>query len=214
VDIFLTGTDTGVGKTFVTSLLLRALGSAGRRSAGYKPICCGDRRDVGELLDASSVDLEPDEMNPVWLRTPASPAAAAIIENTVVDRAELVRGYQEIAAKCDDVLVEGAGGWEVPLGIGTSMSDFASDLGLPVLVVVDNRLGALNHTLLTVAAIQARGLQCIGVILNHTEDERDIASVTNRQILEEHLGVPILLEILHGEDALDPKALDFLTQVG
>ena len=135
------------------------------------------------------------------------------IENRILDRSVLCAGYHALENRCDHVLVEGAGGWEVPLGPdGATMADLAEDLALPVIVVVDNRLGALNHTLLTVAAIRDRKMECRGIILNHTGDERDVASVSNRQILESYSEVPILLEILHGEDALDPRSLDFLTK--
>ncbi len=213
MDFFVTGTDTGVGKTYVTALLLRALASMGGKVAGYKPVVCGDRRDVAVLHDASSVEVTADEINPLWLMTPASPAAAAVIENRILDRSVLCAGYHALENRCDHVLVEGAGGWEVPLGPdGATMADLAEDLALPVIVVVDNRLGALNHTLLTVAAIRDRKMECRGIILNHTGDERDVASVSNRQILESYSEVPILLEILHGEDALDPRSLDFLTK--
>lgn len=210
MNVFVTGTDTGAGKTYVTALLLRALASTGRQVAGYKPVVCGERGDVLALLDASSAEVSAAQINPCWLKTPASPAAAAIIENQSIDQGVLVAGYRELAGRCDDVLVEGAGGWEVPLAPGVTMADLAVEFGLPVVVVADNRLGALNHTLLTISAIKARGLECLGVILNHTGDERDVASVTNRRILEDHLEVPVLLEVLHGEDALDPRALGFL----
>lgn len=210
MNVFVTGTDTGVGKTYVTALLLRALASSGSRVAGYKPLVCGEREDVVALLEASSVAVTAAQVNPCWLKTPASPAAAAIIENRAIDRDLLLAAYRELAVRCDRVLVEGAGGWEVPLAPGVTMADLAVDFALPVLVVADNRLGALNHTLLTVAAIRDRGLSCLGVILNHTADERDVASVTNRRILESYLEVPVLLEVLHGEDAIDPRSLGFL----
>ena len=97
------------------------------------------------------------------------------------------------------VLVEGVGGWEVPIAPGYNVADLAADLGLPVLLVVNNRLGALNHSILTAKAITSRGLECAGIILNHVEDERDSASVSNRVVLEQELEVPILADILHGE---------------
>ena len=101
------------------------------------------------------------------------------------------------------MLVEGIGGWEVPIATGYRVGDFAAELGLPVLLVVNNRLGALNHTILTAKAIAAAGLECAGILLNHVEDERDSASVSNRVILEQELEVPVLADILHGETAID-----------
>jgi len=99
------------------------------------------------------------------------------------------------------VLVEGAGGWEVPLRADVMLSDFARDLGWPVVVVVRNQLGALNHTILTVRAIQAAGLACAGLVINHPADERDPASISNRAVLEDVLDVPVLAEVMHGETA-------------
>jgi dethiobiotin synthetase len=209
MNVFITGTDTGVGKTYVTALLLRALATTGREVAGYKPVVCGERDDVALLLAASSA-VTAEQINPCWLQTPACPAAAAAIENRTIDRELLSSAYSELARCCDTVLVEGAGGWEVPLAAGVTMADLAVQFALPVVVVVDNRLGALNHTLLTVAAIAGRGLTCAGVILNHTADERDVASLTNRRILEDYLDVPVLFEVLCGEDALDPLMIEFL----
>jgi dethiobiotin synthetase len=128
-----------------------------------------------------------------------------------VDVARAVDGFHHLAARYDHVLVEGAGGWEVPLVTGRTVGDLAADLALPVVVVVDNRLGGLNHTILTVNAIRARGLDCAGLILNHLADERDTASITNRAILEDWLQVPVLQDILHQESETDADwILEFL----
>jgi dethiobiotin synthetase len=91
----------------------------------------------------------------------------------------------------------------VPLADGYDMADFATDLGLPVIVVVGNRLGALNHTILTVEAIRSRGLEIAGLVVNHLADELDTAAITNKGIIEQLTGVPILAEIIHGQDFLD-----------
>ena len=202
--LFVTGSGTEVGKTYVTCLMLRALRACGRRAVGFKPVCCGPRDDVVLLQEAGDPEATPDEINPVWLRTPAAPFVAAQFENRSLTAETLAAGFAPLAARFDHVLAEGAGGWEVPLGVGQSMSDVAVALGLPVLVVVDNRLGALNTTILTVRAIEARGLRCAGIVLNHLEDERDIASVTNRSVLEDWLGVPVLEDVLHDETETDP----------
>ncbi len=208
---FITGTDTGVGKTFVTAALLRALNAAGGRAVGYKPLCCGDRDDALALFEASAEpvagELSIDTVNPCWLKTPAAPLVAARIENREVDRDELVTAAETLGSDFgyEWLLIEGAGGWEVPLAPGgVTMADLAVDFSAPVLLVIDNKLGALNHTLLTVAAIERRGLRCAGIFLNHCRDERDSASISNRVILEEMLPeVPVLAELLHGETWLD-----------
>ena len=99
--------------------------------------------------------------------------------------------------------MEGAGGWEVPLTADVTLADFAATLALPVIVVVNNRLGAINHTLLTVRNIQQRGLHCAGVILNYVQEERDAASISNHAVLDHCLGVPVLAEVMHGETEID-----------
>lgn len=203
MSFFVTGTDTGVGKTYVSCLLLRALDEAGLRASGFKPICCGHRDDVTALDAAGGAGLGEDAINPIWLRTPAAPYAACMIENRSINLEHIQRSYRTVADACDVVLVEGAGGWEVPITRDYGMADLAADLGLPVIVVVHNRLGALNHTALTVKAIAARGLPCAGIVLNHVDIERHSATITNRSILEEVLEVPILLDVMHGETEVD-----------
>ncbi|MBK8040955.1 MAG: dethiobiotin synthase [Verrucomicrobiaceae bacterium] len=203
---FITGTDTDAGKTYVTCLLLEALKRAEKTAAGYKPLVCGSRDDAIHLLNASfsPSGLGLDEVNPVWLKIPAAPYAAAMMENRRFDATELVTAFHALAARHEHVLVEGAGGWEVPLNEFSTMADLAQRLALPVIVVVNNKLGCLNHTLLTVKNIQARGLTCAGLILNQVQDERDPASISNRMVLQHFLpDVPVLAEIMHGETEIE-----------
>ena len=204
ISYFLTGTDTDVGKTYITCLLLESLQKLGRSAAGFKPWCCGDRGDAQRLQAAGTAGLSLDEINPVWLKTPASPFAAALIENRVLEFDSILRAYQAISNSAETVIVEGVGGWEVPVTESQSAADLAQLLGLPVLVVVNNKLGALNHTILTVRNIQARGLRCAGLILNHVAEERDSASISNRIVLQRVLSeVSILADVMHGETELD-----------
>jgi dethiobiotin synthetase len=142
--------------------------------------------------------LTLDEVNPVWLKTPASPFAAALIENRTVSLDQVRDAFGRLARKADHVLVEGVGGWEVPISEGVSAADFAQQLGLPVLVVVNNKLGALNHALLTVRNIEARGMTCLGVALNYAAEGRDAPSITNGMILQ-RMGVAVHGEVMHGE---------------
>ena len=201
---FITGTDTGAGKTYVTCLLLQSIIATGRSAAGFKPISCGDREDAEALLAASTPapQLSIERLNPVHFKTPAAPIVATMIENRPTDLTLIKESYAELAEEFDHVLVEGIGGWEVPIASGYHVGELGQELGLPVILVVNNRLGALNHAILTTRAIIARGLQCAGLILNHVEDERDSASVSNRVILEQELEAPILADILHGETAI------------
>jgi dethiobiotin synthetase len=201
VNLFITGTDTGVGKTRVTCLLLAALREAGRDAVGYKPVSSGDREDASLLAEASGLDV--DAINPVHFQTAVAPFVAGMLENRVLEPGVLVGGFRELAARHEVVLVEGAGGWEVPLAPGYAISDLAVELGLPVVIVAANRIGALNHIQLTVRAIQARGLTCAGIVLNELEDELDTAKITNKGVLEDLTGVPLLAHIIHGQDFLD-----------
>jgi dethiobiotin synthetase len=203
VNLFLTGTDTNVGKTFVGSLLVRALRKAGHDCVGMKPICCGDRADAEELHTACGRAIPLNDINPVWLRTPAAPYTAAMIENRAIDLALIRATFARLRGEHRSLIVEGVGGWRVPIARDFFISDLAVEFALPVAVVVANKLGALNHALLTVESVRASGCKCAGVILNHvTSAENDVAAITNRGMLEDILNVPILGEIAHGQREL------------
>ena len=131
MSLFVTGTDTGVGKTHTVTQLLRLLRASGLRCAGMKPICCGDRRDAELLLAHSSEGLTIDQINPLWLRTPAAPLTAATIENRDISVPSLLLAFTALRAQVDHVLVEGVGGWSVPITADYFMSDLAVALGLP-----------------------------------------------------------------------------------
>ena len=202
MSFFVTGTDTNAGKTYVTRLLLEALRRAGIDAVGYKPVACGDRDDAQILAEASG-GLPLDEVNTVFLKGAVAPYVAGLLENKTVDPAELLVGYRRLAEKHQVVIVEGAGGWEVPVAANYRISDLATEIGLPVLLVAANRLGALNHILLTVAAIRARGLKCAGIFLNQLDDELDTAMITNKGVIEDLTGAPLLEHLIHGQDFLD-----------
>jgi len=193
MNLFLTGTDTGVGKTFVAALLTRALRAAGLGTLALKPLCCGEREDVEILRAASGFVLTNDETNPVWLQAPAAPLVAANLENRILSLDALETWFRDLSQKYPSLLVEGAGGWLVPITPEKTLADLAARLALPIVPVVSNRLGCLNHTLLTLESIRARGLHCPGIILNHLTAPSDAATRATREILEQSL--PILLEI-------------------
>ena len=196
---FITGTDTDVGKTHIAAMLIRALRSAGEDAVGFKPICCGDRDDAEQLAAASGIPV--NDVNPVWMRPPVAPYTAAMIEGRMIDLALIRETFARLAA-AHTLIVEGAGGWLVPVERNYSMADMAAEFALPIIVVVANKLGCINHTLLTVAAIHAAGLACAGIILNHTTAEDNAAVVTNRAVLEDIAGVPLLAEVAHGQTTM------------
>jgi dethiobiotin synthetase len=209
VNFFITGTDTGVGKTYITKLLVESLRAEGKYAVGFKPLSCGDREDA-TILAAASGNLSLDEVNPLHFSSAVAPHVAALLENKTINPAEILASYQTISEKYDPIIVEGAGGWEVPITENYFVSDLAKDLNLPVILVAANRLGALNHILLTLAAIQAKGLKCAGIILNQLEDEMDTPMITNKGIIESLTQVPLLDHIIHGQDFLSPELMDVL----
>lgn len=201
---FITGTDTDCGKTFVTALLVKAARAAGVDAIGAKPFCCGPREDV-EILAAASGGIEPlDAINPVWLKTPAAPRACELLGEPGADIGAALECLRSLAARRAQVFCEGAGGWLVPIAKDYTIADFAAELGWPIVVVVRNKLGALNHTLLTLENIRHRGLPLAGIVLNDLEGEPDEATRTNRRVLEESCACPILVEITRGQTSLPP----------
>lgn len=212
MNYFITGTDTNVGKTYVTKLIIESLRAEGKYAVGFKPISCGDREDA-TLLAAASGNLPLDEVNPLHFPSPVAPHVAALLENKTIDPREVIASYETIAGKYDPILVEGAGGWEVPITRDYFISDLAKDLNLPVILVAANRLGALNHILLTLSAIKAKGLTCAGIILNQLEDEMDTPMITNKGIIESLTDTPLLDHIIHNQDFISPELMDLFLEI-
>jgi dethiobiotin synthetase len=204
VSLFITGTDTGVGKTHTAVQLLRLLRAAGTNCAGMKPICCGDRRDAELLLKASGDNLTIDDVNPVWLKTPAAPIVGSFLEEVNINIEQILAAFRALQDRVEHVIVEGVGGWLVPIRSDYFVSDLVVEMGLPVLVVSQNRLGCLNHTALTVRSVLQHKLPCVGVALNGVPDTSDIAAVTNADILKKVLNVPLLSGL--GENLMELPA--------
>jgi len=171
---FVTGTDTDVGKTRISTALLHWLTQAGWRSAGFKPVAAGTslmdgdwvNDDVRALREASSLPLTDAEVGPYQFETACAPHIAAALEHKTIDRAEILRTAHALATRADWLVIEGVGGFCVPLGPDWDSADLADDLKLPILLVVGLRLGCINHALLTAHAIRARGLRLAGWIGN------------------------------------------------
>ena len=192
--LFVTGTDTGIGKTVVTALLLRGLQRRGIDASAFKPFACGtSSRDDARLyaaLLANRFSLE--QINPVWLRKPLAPWVAAKLEHRRIDLALVRRQFRAWGRQTEFILVEGAGGWLVPITRDYRMRELARDFGLPVLVVARPGLGTLNHTLLTVESIRAANLPVAGIVLNHATSQRaGLAERTNAAALRELTGAPV-----------------------
>ncbi len=205
---FITGTDVAVGKTHVVTALLRDLVQRGVSAMGCKPVSCGDRKELRAMREAAGAPtLSLDLINPLYLRTAADPRMGAEFERQAVSLSDLVEKTADLAAQYEVTLVEGVGGWETPLCPCKTMADLAVELKLPVLLVVSNRQGAVSQAIMTARAIRERGLECRGIILNQQSEEWDTAAVTNRTMLEEYTGLPVLAELIYGEDELDSSAV-------
>ena len=172
-------------------------------AVGYKPVSCGSREDAAELVEASGAVEPIDLVNPVHLNAAAAPMVAAELQKEKVDLRKLVSHAEALAARHEVVVVEGVGGWEVPMAPGETFADFAVMLGWPVVLVVANKLGAMNHTLLSAGAIRNRELPLAGLVLNHLEEERDVAMVTNKSVLVDWVKPPCWTELMPGQDWLD-----------
>jgi dethiobiotin synthetase len=193
---FITGTDTDVGKTFFTCWLVRAWRSIGHDAAGLKPISTGDREDAIKIKDALDSRLDLDEINPVHFREPVAPLIAARGEDRSIDFKAVNQHIRTMHDRFPHLVVEGVGGWRVPLSDGYEVRDWARDLGFPVVVVARGSLGTLNHTLLTVDSIRAAGLTCAGVVVNSGPDEGlspdfDLTRRQNVALLRDLLGLPL-----------------------
>ena len=194
---FITGTDTEVGKTFCTVALLHAFAQRGLRVAGMKPIAAGVgatnglNDDVVALMAAGTVATHLSDVNPYCFARPIAPHIAAAEENCQISIAQIQQSLQRLKSVSDVVLIEGAGGFLVPLDDSTSMADLAVAMGAPVILVVGMRLGCLNHALLSAEAIRARGLQLAGWIANCIDPDM-MAQNENIKSLETRLNTPLL----------------------
>ena len=174
---FVTGTDTEIGKTSISAALLHWCAAQGWRSAGFKPVAAGTQLidgqrvndDVCALRQAGSVPLTDDEVGPLQFEAACAPHIAAALEDRAIDGAALVQHARMLARRADVLVVEGVGGFCVPLGPDHDTADLACALALPVILVVGLRLGCINHALLTAEAIERRGLKLAGWIGNSVD---------------------------------------------
>lgn len=195
--LFITGTDTGVGKTYVTVRLMRELQGLGACVVGMKPVATGAFREGGRLVNedalalqhAGSVVVPYEWINPFVFEPPVSPHIAARLAGQEIDLARISEVFGRLAESADLVLVEGVGGWQVPLGEDLYLSGMARALDLPVVLVVGLRLGCLNHALLTSAAIEAEGVGYAGWIANCVDSEF-LCATENIETLKRVLPAP------------------------
>jgi dethiobiotin synthetase len=196
---FVTGTDTGVGKTVVACALIRQLRAAGRDVGVMKPVETGVGRggplDAQALREASGVDDGLDEICPIQLALPAAPNVAAAQQGRTLKLEAIRSAFASLRARHETLVVEGAGGLLVPLLDDFSMADLAAELGLPVLVAARAALGTINHTLLTLEALERRGLPLAGVVISHATGALSEADASNLASLKSALGRRLVGEI-------------------
>lgn len=201
---FVAGTDTEIGKTLASCALLRAFAAQGMSTAAMKPIAAGAEpdaqgtwrnEDAEKLAAAATVAVPPELATPFLLREPAAPHLVARREGVVLDIERVVGGFHDIASLADVTIVEGVGGFRVPLDEDRDTGDLAGALGLPVILVVGMRLGCLSHALLTAEAIAACGLRMAGWIANTVDPDMrllDANIATLRDRLRRRHGAPLL----------------------
>ncbi|PZP32852.1 MAG: dethiobiotin synthase [Roseateles depolymerans] len=209
---FITGTDTEIGKTFCTAALTHAFTALGRRVAPIKSLAAGQElvdgrwinEDVQTLLAAQSLGLSDTQVGPLQFREPCAPHIAARLEGRRIEREPLLAAIRASADSGDLALVEGVGGFRVPLTPEWDTADLAVDLGLPVILVVGMRLGCINHALLTAEAVRARGLRLAAWVANTVEAGQPHVT-DNLQALQSGLGVPCLGHLPRYSRPADPR---------
>ncbi len=198
---FVTGTDTGVGKTLVCCALLHAFAAQGKRVVGMKPVAAGCdesgiNEDVKLLRAASNVLASLGQINPYCLPHPVAPHIAARNAGMRIDFSRMLASYHELTSQADEVVVEGVGGFCVPLNDTQDSADLAVQLELPVILVVGMRLGCLNHALLTMQAITSYGLKCAGWVANVLDAAMPVLG-ENIAALEQRIAAPLLGVVSH-----------------
>jgi dethiobiotin synthetase len=208
--VFITGTDTGVGKTRFSCALMRQLISQGQRVVGMKPVASGGHylsnklvnEDAQELMATANVAVPYEWINPYCFEAAIAPHIAAQGAGVTISPSVILSAYQHLLEVADVVIVEGVGGWAVPINATQTMADIAAMLHLPVIMVVGLRLGCLNHAILTAQSIHASGLQSLSWVAN-TLDPTMLALQNNIDTLKTKLDAP-LLGVMPYHNAITP----------
>lgn len=195
--IFITGTDTGVGKTVITAGVAAALRAEGLDVGVCKPIQSGNlagdpEGDTMQLLALTGLDDAPAMVNRYSYSAPLAPLMAARLESEAISSEEVLGHIAQMDGVHDSLLIEGAGGFMVPLAEGWTVANLAGSLGYPVLIVARPGLGTVNHTVMTAMMVQAIGLEVAGVVLNGWLPDTDASSRDNAAMIEEFGGVKVL----------------------
>lgn len=214
MNYFITGTDTGVGKTLVSCALLHGFAAQGKSVVGMKPVAAGSadggqHEDVRQLRAAGNVLASGGQINPYCFVQAVAPHLAARFVGIRINFARILESFSELNAQADVVIVEGVGGFRVPLNDEQDSADLAEQLGLPVILVVGMRLGCLSHALLTADAIAARGLTLAGWVANVPEAGMAMLN-ENIAALQQRIHAPLLGIVPHLEQPDAREAASFL----
>ena len=199
--LFITGTDTSVGKTYLAAQIVRQLVEEGCCAGAYKPVCSGAKQsisgklvweDIEELYLATDAAYSRQLICPQAFEAPLAPPVAARKENRKVDERLLVQGLKNWEGQADALVVEGVGGWKCPISESLTVADLAVEFGFPVLLIARVRLGMINHTLLTIESIKSSGLNLVGLVLNDMTGECDLDIADNLAEIERFASIPYL----------------------
>ena len=189
--LFITGTDTGVGKTLVAAGIARLLKSWKINVGVMKPVATGDRKDAAFLIKAAGMDEKVETVNPLFFKAPLAPTISASLERSEMNLDAVYRAYWYLQKKYDLMVVEGIGGVKVPLGESTYVADLILALRLPALVVSRATLGTINHSLLTIDALEKKKVDLIGVLLSGGKGDT-LAEDTSEETLQDHTTTHVL----------------------
>jgi dethiobiotin synthetase len=207
---FITGTDTGVGKTLVSGGIAHILREQGKRVGVFKPVASGCKRDFEGLVNSdaeflracSHCDFNLEVINPVRFLAPAAPIVCEEHENRQCDFGAIEKAYNEIADQSDVMIVEGVGGARVPISAGVDVIELAKAFDLPVIIVARPDLGTINHTLMTLDVLRAAGLHIMGVVISgYNHETAGLAEETLPGVLEEWGQVPVLSIVPFDEES-------------
>jgi dethiobiotin synthetase len=205
--IFITGTDTGVGKTLLTALLLTHLRHQGRHALAMKPFCSGGLTDVHLLRGAQQNEISVSQINPYYFEQPVAPLVAGRHAGTTVVLPEVVDRIESLAGQCEVLLVEGVGGLFVPLGDHYTVADLIASICCPVLLVARNKSGTINHTLLSLAALRGRTIPRSRVVLMDPR-RGDISGRSNARMIREFAPEPVFCVPFLGPNPMARRQLE------
>ncbi|NOY65153.1 MAG: dethiobiotin synthase [Nitrospirae bacterium] len=198
--IFITGTDTGVGKTVIAGALVRVLKRKGLKVGVMKPVETGCAREGDVLIPSdgeflkymADLDISINEITPYRFETPVAPLVASEIEGVYISPEKILEVYKSLTRKFDFVVVEGVGGLMVPIRDDLFVVDLVSYMGIPLIIVSVNKLGTINHTFLTVDAARSKGVDIKGLIVNEIRQSNDVSVDSNISVIKRLIDVPVV----------------------